>query len=71
MNPPDAPLGQASNYITATVILLALSIYTAVFSAKKFKRIKAQTEQYKKIKVLSLADYQLEVSPEFLAQMKN
>jgi len=42
-----------------------------VFSAKKFKRIKMQTEQYKKIKVLSLADYQLEVSPEFLAQMKN
>ena len=41
------------------------------FSYKKFQRIKKQTEQYRKIKVLSLADYQLEVSPEFLAQMKN
>ena len=40
MNPPDAPTGQVSNYVTATVILLALSVYVAFFSAKKFKRIK-------------------------------
>ena len=68
---PMEQTGEFFNYLNATIILLALTIYVAFFTRKKFQRIKLQTEQYKKIKVLSLADYQLEVSPEFLAQMKN
>lgn len=54
---PSMPESAIYAYLNAIAILTVLSVYVGYFSHKKFKRIKKQTEQYRKIKVLSLADY--------------
>ena len=51
-------------YIFSAFILTGLSVYLGILTRTKFRRIKEQNDQFKKIKILT-SNYTLEVSDEF------
>ena len=51
-------------YIFSAFILIGLSVYLGILTKTKFRRIKEENDQFKKIKILT-SNYTLEVSDEF------
>ena len=51
-------------YMLASLVLIGLTIYLILLSIIKFRRIKEQNDQFKKIKILT-SNYELDISPEF------
>ena len=51
-------------YSLASGVLLSLSVYVFLLTRLKYKRIKEQKDQFKKIKILT-SNFELDVSPEF------
>ena len=56
-------------YFLASVVLIGLSVYLAILTVIKFRRIKEQNEQFKKIKILT-SNYELDISPDFAEVFK-
>ena len=56
-------------FFLAALVLSALSIYLAILTVFKFRRIKDQNDQFKKIKILT-SNYELDISPEFAEVFK-
>ena len=55
--------------ITIILTLLALILFTILMTRRKFRRLKKEKETFVKLKSIK-KDYDFEVSPEFLDQMK-
>lgn len=56
-------------FFLASVVLISLSVYLAILTVIKFRRIKEQNEQFKKIKILT-SNYELDISPDFAEVFK-
>ena len=56
-------------YVLASIVLTSLSVYLGILTVHKFRRIKEQNDQFKKIKILT-SNYELDISPEFAEVFK-
>ena len=56
-------------WFLASLVLTSLCVYLGILTVKKFRRIKEQNDQFKKIKILT-SNFELEVSPEFAEVFK-
>ena len=64
MGPPSENSSIVAMWIATVGTILALSVFVALLTRLKFRRIKEQNNQFRKIKILT-SNFELEIEPEF------
>ena len=64
MGPPSEKSSIVAMWIATVGTILALSVFVALLTRLKFRRIKEQNNQFRKIKILT-SNFELEIEPEF------